>query len=360
MIKQIISAISFNNFLKDIFKNSSINFIVQFLNFLSFIILSKFYSVDDIGLFSLFLAVATPVSLLFSLNYENSILKMDLVEATALINFFIGIYLLFLFGFALYIVFFEIRIIYIFSVFQAILFSFHRYLYNYFIYIGNFKLIAISRILQVLSFFILSLFLCDWYDKFDLIKAYIISFILGNIIFLAYYIKKGNFYISNISRSFEIIRKYKNFLVYSFPQRFLNDISNQIPIYFINFSWGTYYVGIFAMINKLLLTVPSILSLSISSIFYKYLASLKREKKFKKLKSFFLSSYLYIFFLSIVLLATILTLIFSLEKFYFGQEWKGLFLYSLILSPMVLLRFLGATISPIIFIFDEQKKKKPL
>ncbi|SMP13990.1 Polysaccharide biosynthesis protein [Desulfurobacterium pacificum] len=318
-------------------------------------VLARIYGVGDFGNFALFSSYTAVLSILFSLKYDSAIISMKLDEREIVAKSYIILYglltLILLPG-----IFFVRNILY-HAVLAAILISVFKVAFNFFLSTKNFAILVVSKISNSLLFLVLSIFISRFAsDKnFGMINSYTISYTIVLLFLILMFKNKAvGFSTEEIIRVFKILKRYKNFPVYYLPQQILNELSNQMPTFFISFFFGSYYTGIFMMTVKLLSALPSMVASSISQIFYQQFAELYHKNKQPCM--FFYKVYRKLMIIAPLLILFILFIIFLIEDHFLPKSWNGILYYSILMAPMVAIRFIGSIISSVVLVLGYQKK----
>jgi len=332
------------------------NVLSQTVNTLSLLLLARIYGIEDFGNFALFSSYTIVLSTLFTLKYDSALISMEPDERKLVVRFCIILYGFLIMGLLPGLFFSKNNIVY-HAVFAALLISLFKIISNFFLSAKNFMVLFVFKVLSSVLFLIISIFVLRFVNNksFGMINAYIFSYsiiLLVMIVIIRKYIYELS--LKSFKKSVEVIKRYINFPVYYLPQQMLNQMSNQMPIFFISFFFGNYYSGIFMMVMRLLSALPSMVASSVSQVFYQRLSELYQDGRYFHV--FFYKVYRWLMILSPLLILSILLVIFFVEKQILPKSWDNVFYYSLLLAPMVTIRFIGSVVSFVILVLEYQKK----
>ena len=366
-------------FIKDTFKSSFAKSaaiiaggtaIAQLLNAAFYPVITRLYSPDEFGMFTVFLSTLGILVIIGSLRYENSIpIADDNVKAinSFALSFIIAIILSALITLILLI--FGERI---FSYFDAEA----LYDYKYYIPLGfflavlcnvlmqwafrkkNFKGISQTKISRSSAMNVtqVGLGLIN-FGPLGLILGKILGETSGSATLGLSLLKKDNHLLSYIS--FEKIkwsaRRYIKFPFFSAPSQLFNKAGIELPVFFITSLYGSTVVGLYGLAH-IIVNLPIVLiGVSVGDVFYAEAASTGRKDP-SKLKD--LSGKLLKRLAIIGLLPTIILLFFGpfLFGFVFGPDWHEAGIYARIISLLVFARLVFTPISRIFFVFEKQKQ----
>lgn len=175
-------------------------------------------------------------------------------------------------------------------------------------------------------------------------------------IFLTYKMsKKEVFGLStlNIDGIKKIIKRHKNLPIYSFPSEFINRITNQLPVFFLNSVGGAATVGVYNLSTRIIGLPISLISSSVSEVFRQKAISDFHDNGDCQL--IFNQTLKVLFTISI--LPTILILSFGPNIFslIFGENWREAGVYSQILIILFMCKFI---VSPLSYMYILRNKLK--
>jgi O-antigen/teichoic acid export membrane protein len=131
------------------------------------------------------------------------------------------------------------------------------------------------------------------------------------------------------------------------PAALINVVSTQAPVLFISMIFGLQTVGLFSLSYQMLLLPVSLVSSSISQVFFGEMSDFYRKKS-DQMISFYIDTNknLFLFGAPLIILGSILSPL--LFPIIFGEVWKGAGLFSLPLCPLVIALFVVSSTSGIL------------
>lgn len=166
--------------------------------------------------------------------------------------------------------------------------------------------------------------------------------------------KKDVFKVS-IKNIFFMIKKYKEFFVYSVPSNLANSLSYSILNFFISGLFGLKVLGLYSMTYRILGLPLSLVSVNISKVFFK-----DGSDEYRENGSFFHSLKKATALLSIVAIPMVVILVLfspTLFKVFFGEEWQVAGVYAQVLAPMFGIRLIVSALTPGFMIVGKQNKE---
>ncbi|MBS1491599.1 MAG: oligosaccharide flippase family protein [Bacteroidetes bacterium] len=148
--------------------------------------------------------------------------------------------------------------------------------------------------------------------------------------------------------------QYRHFPYFVFPSSAIQTFSNQLPIYFFQTKYSSAVVGAFALATSLLEIINKLIPYSIAGVFFSQAAYLKNEsKQYLSLVTFKLFTALtvaagIIFFLCAGLSRYVF-------PFVFGNSWQLAGIFSAILSVSYATNFINTSIVEVYKVIDKQK-----
>lgn len=148
--------------------------------------------------------------------------------------------------------------------------------------------------------------------------------------------------------------KYRKFPFYDIPNSLSYSISTQGMNLFFSRFFGDAVLGYYAMVQRVLITPFSFISLSFTQVFFEKMASVYNNnrdefnKYLKKAQNRLIVYFAFPFF-SFVLLSKFII------PFIFGHDWDEMYRYIFVLSPMI---FFTLTTSPYTYIFKIINKQE--
>lgn len=337
----------------------------QVINIIISPILTRLFTDEYFGHFSLFLSTFSLLSVVATGRYEYSIVlpkksteALYLFQLTNIINiitfllftilllvFFDSITKLLNFENNSYWLYFVPISVFIFSQYQSLNFLSNR--------IKLYSNIAKSKVLQSIILAITSILIGYFFNlKYGLIYAQIIGQITALIV-LVFYSKK---YIKEMSFSYHkllvLAKKYKKFPLANMPHAFVNALKEFLSILLINSFFLTNILGQYYLVTRILKIPVILLGTSISQVFYKhsvekYNKNISIQNDVKKL----------LFKLTLLgIIPLIIVYFFSEILFitFFGELWTYSGQLSKAISIYIFFHFVAAPLSVIPLILNKQ------
>ena len=189
------------------------------------------------------------------------------------------------------------------------------------------------------------------FGSMGLIIGFAFSYTAG--ITLGYKVFKKHFYfVNSCPQNLYLFKKYKNQILYSTPSILLNSLSFTVVVFFIGILYSNHEVGLYGMAIKILGVPVTILSLGLSKIFMQ-----KANDHYINYGSF--RDLLLKFSLILIILSTVVYV-----PFYFindnlilqilGEEWIKTMQIIKIIVPLFFIRLIVSTISLAVIVFEKQ------
>jgi len=329
-------------------------------------ILTRIYTPEDFGLFTVFLAITTILGSVANGRYEMAIIlprkdenAINILALGLLINFVFSILILIL------IIFFneniiellgndEITIWLYFMPISIFLVGF----FNLLTYYNNrkkyYKDIAKSVIIKsiVLALVQLSIGMLKE-GAHGLISGQIVSQFFSNLLLIRNILKNNNYLILNKKKMFLLLLRYIDFLRFSVPSTLLN----MMNLHFFNLLISSIYsfstLGFYSLVQRVLSLPTLLIGNSIGQVF---LEESSREMKDTKSS---IKSFVFTFKkLCTISIPFFICMYFAVEEvfiFVFGKEWELAGVYAKILVPLFFIRFISASLSVILVVYEKQK-----
>jgi len=320
-----------NRYLLQIITLISGTLFAQVVSFLSIPILTRLYSPDEFGLYSIFFAITSMVAIVSSLNYEQAILlPKSKTDAKAILILSIII----------------TSIISLISV--VIIATFHSTIERYFLgqtyilylipvsilFIGLnqifdayatreelYKKIAISKVATSSTASISQISSKSILNINGLITGKIFGDIIGTLLLFKNITQKESIF-KDISKDDveKNLKKYQDFPKFQMPSNLINSISQNIPIFMLSALFSPAIAGFYSLTYRALLTPILLISSATRSVFYQ-----KASKMYVNGESIF---QLYVKttmgLVKVFIFPFLIILIFGQEifTFIFGKEWQ--------------------------------------
>ncbi len=350
-----------SDFLKNVSKLMTGTVLSQILPLLVAPILSRIYLPSDYGLLGLYMSVTGMVSMLATLQYASAIvIAKDDEETKKVVKLCLNILTVFSAGSLVLIFFFRYAVanylntsslsswlwlmpISIFMTGLSTIFS------NYAIRCKYYSLLASNRVFS---------------SVFSTLFSLILGYLTHNVIGLFAGLLVGQFSsglflaIGSLNKSKDrlvvilesdiagILKKYINFPKYSLFADFVNNFTNQLPIFMLN-GYGTINaVGSYNMSNRLLGLPIGFLSNSIGEVFRQRAA--QDYNTFGNCKYIFTKTLKTLAVLSVVPFFVIIFFGEDIFAIVLGERWREAGVYAQIMGVMFLFRFI---VSPLTYVY---------
>ena len=299
--------------------------ITAIISFMALPFLSRFYTVEDFGVYGLALSIVSVVSTVSSLRLDQAILiankndKASLVVSGMLIAFLIS-FICFIALFFFKELYFCIAValgVFASSIFQLI------YSYNFSenkeYYCGFLNLYRSS------SLIVAQLAMPFFLDTPELIYGIYFQSVLLVILSISVIFRLLKVSQINLSKVFE----FKDFVLINSPHALLNSFSHNMPYYFISFFLGSKAVGYYAIVERILRLPINLVSQVVRQFFIRDFSKIENDDidRKKSLKA--------VLFMSLISAPFFLFLIFIPESIYLtilGGQWSGIKGYFVILA----------------------------
>jgi len=344
--------------------------LAQVFNAAFYPVITRLYSPEDFGIFTLFMASLGLLMVIGSLKYESSIPIADNEEKAINALSLCIIVILILSGvLALIFLFFGKSI---FNTLNATPLYNYRYfltltfllavLYNILVQWNlrqkNFKILARTKAGKTLVMGLIKTGLgIISLGPLGLIFGKIFSEISGISNFGLLFFKKNKRLINsiNINEVIWISKRYKRFPIFASFSQLFNKAGLELPIFFITSLYGSSVVGLYGLSHIIVSLPVSLISNSVADVFYAEVASSgkKNPKKLKLLSNKLIKK------LILIGVGPVLALMLfgpQLFSFIFGAEWYDSGVYARILALLVFARFIFNPISKIFYAFEKQKQ----
>jgi lipopolysaccharide exporter len=336
------------------------NAIAQGINFLFSILFARLFNLNDFGEFGIFTACIFVIGEVLNLKMDQAlVLCKNECEVSSTIKFAnkIGFYISIFGTFVFYV--FQLKnegaLLLSLLLFLA-LFIFGRLqmVLTHHLWLKNFKLISVSRFLQVIfgSFITLISF-----KLFPNLNPLIIGFILGNLfafLFLYFNIHKNNVSISTDSLNFNPKGSFRNFLTYGTFSSLLNVLNKNLPFFLFKNFYGLETLGSFSFSNRIIQAPLGIVTQSLGKVFFQKAA--ENDDKEPLLNYLLIKNTLFFScitgFFPMLFLSIFGTWIFV---FLFGEKWQEAGKMTMILAPLFFMSFIS---QPISMYLDVKKELK--
>ena len=328
-------------------------------------ILTRIYTPEDFGIFTLYISFASIVSVIATGRYELAIMlpknnkdTINLMLLSFLITLFISFITLIIVYFfnsqisnmlgnpeiSPWLYFIPITVL-LTGVYQILNYRYNRS--------KHYKLLAKSKIIQSATTATSNIYMgFSGFGSSGLIISGLLGQGLAVVIFLKNFWlndKKQFKYLSKY-KMIDLARKYKKFPIYNLPNALIDGFRiSGISIFIAKF-FTTAFLGQFSLAWRMLQMPSSLIASSLSQVFFQKVASSNKKELNRIVKSFIFKSFLISLpiFLIIYFFATDIFVI------VFGDKWKQAGAIASILAPWIMLNFITSPISTLFIVLNKQ------
>jgi len=217
----------------------------------------------------------------------------------------------------------------------------------------KYKLLAKNQILQSSSQGIVNLGI-GFFSKIN--AGLIIGTLIGNIMSFLFMLKHSKKdLVLNFSkfRLFYVIKKYKKFPLFMLPSGLLENVSAQLPIFFLGSFFGSAIVGFYSLSQRIVRIPIMLIGSSIGNVFRQEAS--EHLNKYGNCEKVFLNT-----FKRLLIISTLPFIVFYfiapyLFEFVFGEKWRIAGEYAQILTPLFYLQFIVSPLSNMFMIAQKQQ-----
>lgn len=226
---------------------------------------------------------------------------------------------------------------------------------NAYIYGAYFKRQAAVKIIQagLVAIAQISAVLMGWGVK-GIIQLQILAtltVVIWNIIDIY---KKLNFNLTgrHIFNSWNTLKEYWRFPIFSMPADFISSFAGQLPMLMMGSRFGASPAGQYALTNKSLAVPMKLLAGSVLSVFKEEAARHYREKG--ECRDIFIKTFKSLALLGILPFGALYFFAEPIFVIFFGAEWRDAGVYASILTPMFYVQFVVSPLSYTLYLANNQ------
>lgn len=153
---------------------------------------------------------------------------------------------------------------------------------------------------------------------------------------------------------YETAKRYKHFPIYYAPSQILNASGIHIPVFFVTYLFGSAVTGIFGLANTMINIPFNLIGKSVSDVFYAEAAT-NGKKDPQRLKKLSHQVFIRLVLIGLVPLITLIILGPRLFVVVFGEEWELAGVFARYIAILVYARFIFMPISRVFEVFEKQK-----
>jgi O-antigen/teichoic acid export membrane protein len=150
-----------------------------------------------------------------------------------------------------------------------------------------------------------------------------------------------------------LIKRYKNFPLFSAPSGLVSQMVDKMPSYALPF-FGADVLGNYSMTSKVLNAPLGFLGISVSNVFFQRIANVRNDPK--ETNKLLVRAYLMLFLIIVVPMGVIFFYSEPVALLVLGPGWEKVGLYMKLLIPMQIMRFVVSPTSLSMQAFERQKE----
>lgn len=322
-----------SKFLRDVISLFQGNIIFQIIIMLSFVFLTRNYTTDIIGKYSVFLSLSTILSSVASGRLELAImLPPKQNEANRL--FSLSTSLILLVGILTFITLFIYQIIigmkihlgYILIPISTIFMAYLNLQYQYLNRAGLYNNMSYGKIITAVSIAAFQIIVTYILKSLTfIILGYCVGFLVG-ILYYSIIINKAKLYKRETNNLFDFYRsgkllfkKFYEFPLYNNTSSLFNILANQGPLILIDSVYGSSIAANFSVVQRTLNAPTTLFGQAFSNVFYKKVVD---NKELSVLRNYVIRNTKMISVLGVLMILTISTLADTIYPKIFGEEYS--------------------------------------
>lgn len=328
-------------------------------------ILTRIYTPEDFGVFALYMAIASIISVIATGRYEMAImLPKNEKDVKSIVKLIMILLSTMTFIILLIVFFFNKPIADLFenpeisswlyflpiSIFLAGLYQVYNYLL---IREKNFKRLSKNKVIvstanastQLIYGFTIS-------NGFGLLFGNIIGYIVSIYFIIKSKVVNKYFHFKNNSIK-EVAKEYQNFPKYDVSSVFVNVVANQLPLLALGKYFGLGVVGFYSLMYKVLMMPISLLSSTVLDVFKQ--GATEDYNKYGNCKDIYVKTFKSLVLLGIIPFTILGIFAPEIFSFVFGQNWKVAGEFAQIMTPMLFLKFIASPLSYTFYVAGKQK-----
>ncbi|MDO9181457.1 MAG: oligosaccharide flippase family protein, partial [Bacteriovorax sp.] len=328
-------------------------------------ILTRIYTPEDFGVFALYMAIVSILSVIATGRYEMAIMLPKKDEDVNAIVKLIMMLLTSISLLTLFIVYiFNTQITNLFdnkeisswlyflplSIFLVGIYQVYNYLL---IREKNFKRLSTNKIIVSTTNVSTQLGVGLAYTSaFGLLFGNIVGYI-ASIYFIIKSKVVNKYFIFENSSIKKAAKEYENFPKYDVPSVLVNVIANQLPILALGKYFGLGVLGLYSFMYKVLMMPISLLSNTILDVFKQ--RATEDYNKYGNCRDIYVKTFKKLVILGIVPFTILGVFAPEIFAFVFGENWRMAGEFAQIMTPMLYLKFVISPLSYTFYIVGKQK-----
>jgi O-antigen/teichoic acid export membrane protein len=372
--EKLINSFMKSEFSRNVFTLVSGTAIAQFISIAASLIISRLYTPDDFGVFTIFISIASLISLLLAGRYELAINLpksdnegLNVLGLSIKLNLIISFFL-FILSLLLFFIFDHfitdsnlLKKWLIFIPFIASFLNISNILQNWLIRKKQFKLISYSKVINSVvnngTVILLGLFAFGAWGIFlgNMLGLLALVFFLGVLFYKNYRI---DLKLINSKEMKLVAKKYIDLPKSNSFQSILDTFQIQGITYLMAFFFSNTIIGLYAMTLRILQAPLWFIISSITQVFYQKATELFNQGV--DIKPLILETIKKTVVIALVLIIGVMIFGPAAFALIFGEEWREAGIYARILAPWIFLDFVRIPISQVPIIVGKQKKQLSL
>lgn len=351
-MKHFISQARKNHYLQNIYSLLSGSIWVQVAGLASYPIFARIFEIESFGEYAVYISILLIVGSVSTLKLERALFlptdKTEVFDLYKLSIYFLGLISVLGFVVSLVYCFFVSDKYWVLTLGLSVFFEgFQRATEQLFLRENRIKTVSLSLKIQAFSQFTITLFFGYFINGFwGLVLGQILgSFFKGFV----YWKELNQLLLTSDKIEYQldayktVLKKYAHFPLYSIPSNWLNITSKEVtPLILVSF-FSVELLGFYAMAQKLIRIIPSVIYGPFSGIFVKNAAEKIRNNE--PVFPFVLKNTLVLFGISILCAVLFYFLPDEIYVYLLGSKWNGISVYIRTLIPWLIILIPYSTIS---------------
>jgi O-antigen/teichoic acid export membrane protein len=320
--------------------------------------LTRIYTPESFGIFSIIIATVTILTPISTGRYEIAgLVAKNKIESNSLfeISFWSALFFLIIF---ISIIFIDKNLV--FNLFNLSKIGNLIYLLPFLLFFSNilnslkyflnrnknYKLISIVNIKFSITVAFVSIFL----GLLKISEGLVISTFLATFFLIISIICKLNFFnynnlLTKKKNLIKLAKKYKNFPLFNASTSMLDNLTMSLPILFLTKNYSLEIVGFYSLILRVAMAPFTFISQAVSEVLIKEVSDRINEKN--NSLNFLLKVSLSLTLFSIIPIIIFYTYGSNIFIFFFGEKWAKAGIYLGILVPSIMVKFIVSSVSSV-------------
>ena len=331
-------------------------------------ILTRIYTPEDFGVFSIFVSLSIIIGVISALRYDvviplpnREFLAFNVLVLGAGISLLVALFVFSVSSLIEYkwekeiagfIDYTSLMLLSLFVFFYGI-----NQVFNYWKIRNNkYKEISLIRISQSTVIVLVQLGVgLFWGVSSGLIFGYVIGFIVSALMYVVFTYKTINLYIGKIKALSikRVFKRYSSFSVMSSGSSLVNNLGLHMPILMFGYMFNAEVVGFLMLANRVLGAPVNMLGQAVGSVYLSDAPKVLREnpRELKKIYWLISKKIITIAFIPCIIVLFLAPDIFT---FVFGKEWSGSGVYAQVLIPVFFVQLVVSPLSMTLVAMEKQ------